>query len=155
MKRKTVQFLIDQSNKKRLEVAKRLAQANKALSDANTQMKTLEDYRSRCKDSVSKSAEVKAVPIARIRNTFAFVEKIDDAIDEQANAIKIANVRVNRTQAQIINVDKEVKKFSTLMERINEAEIKKELKTDQKLNDEFAARAYRRQTLAKAEEVAS
>ena len=74
------------------------------------------------------------------RNYQEFLNRLDEAIDTQRQTLTLQKQRTAAGQAQWQQQQKKLKAFDTLSERHYASENARELKREQKTQDEFAAR---------------
>lgn len=122
------------------KVGGRLAIANKNALDAKEKLTTLDGYR---KDYISRYAYslTNGIQIEVLKNHQKFIRKLDDAIYGQEQFIE--NLKKTLKQEMVAWQAQQQKKMSyeVLLQRLQQKKQTQEMKLDQKMMDEFAARA--------------
>jgi flagellar FliJ protein len=113
------------------------AEAAKAEAKLNMLLTYREDYRARFRSSMHQD-----VHSAGWKNFQQFLEKLDEAIEQQRSAVLACQQAVHRGQRDWQARQKEVKAYDTLEQRHDSVQIQRLRKLDQRLMDDFAARAY-------------
>ena len=135
---KVVQDLAQkQSDTAAVQLGAANAEAAKAEAKLNMLLSYREDYRERFRNSMHQD-----VHSAGWKNFQEFLEKLDQAIDQQRAAVLASQQAVHRGQRDWQTKQKQVKAYDTLEQRHNTVESERARKLDQRLMDAFAARAY-------------
>ncbi|MBV8634627.1 MAG: flagellar export protein FliJ [Burkholderiaceae bacterium] len=122
------------------EAAKRLGNAIRATDRAEKKLELLQKYR----DEYSSRFEAKmaqGVSPMGYRNFQAFIAKLDEAIAGQQQVVNDAEQGVVRERGAWQDSERKRMSYDTLATRQLQQELKQENRRDQKLNDEYAARA--------------
>ncbi|HEX7640983.1 MAG TPA: flagellar export protein FliJ [Burkholderiaceae bacterium] len=122
------------------EAAKRLGNAIRATDRAEKKLELLQKYR----DEYSSRFEAKmaqGVSPMGYRNFQAFIGKLDEAIAGQQQVVRDAEQGVTRERGVWQDSERKRISYDTLATRQMQQEMKQENRRDQKLNDEYAARA--------------
>ena len=113
------------------------AEVAKAEAKLNMLLTYREDYRDRFRSSMHQD-----VHSAGWKNFQQFLEKLDEAIEQQRSAVVACQQAVHRGQREWQTRQKQVKAYDTLEQRHDNLQIQRLKKLDQRLMDDFAARAY-------------
>ncbi len=113
------------------------AEAAKAEAKLNMLITYREDYRDRFRSSMHQD-----VHSAGWKNFQQFLEKLDQAIDQQRAAVLACQQAVHRGQREWQSRQKQVKAYDTLEQRHDAAQTQRLKKMDQRLMDDFAARGH-------------
>lgn len=111
------------------------AEAAKAEAKLNMLLGYREEYRQRFRGSVDRD-----VHSAGWKNFQQFLEKLDEAIEQQRAAVLACQQAVHRGQRDWRSKQKQVKAFDTLEQRHDLAQAERLKRLDQRLMDEFASR---------------
>jgi flagellar FliJ protein len=76
------------------------------------------------------------------RNFRRFLDKIDEAIVQQRDAVAQSKQRVIAGQIEWHAEQRQLKSFDTLYQRHHSVEVKREARQEQKEQDEFAMRGF-------------
>jgi len=133
--------LIDIAEKLTDEAAVNLGNAIRASDDLEKKLNLLKKYRDDY--SLKMQAELKAGrDMQHIRNFQIFLGKIDDAIHGQQQLVSDAHKRVETEKQQWQKHEKKRMSYTTLEERAEKAEQKKEARRDQIQSDEHGSRQF-------------
>lgn len=135
-------LLINRAKEKADDSAKLMAKAQKHLAESQDKLNMLQDYKSECHQNLHTHAST-GITGQHLRNQNAFVDKIDQALTQQNKEIEFLQAALTNHQQHWKLALAEQKKFEALLKREEQKMLKKEIKRDQKMNDEFAARIYR------------
>lgn len=122
------------------EATQRLAKLIAAEQDAKNKLKMLQDYRQEYADRFNLAAQNGLSPL-EWQNYQAFLGRIDEAVDAQKKNVLTQERNTEAGQAHWRTQRQKLKAFDTLAVRHEQQETSKELKREQKLVDEFAARS--------------
>lgn len=122
------------------EAAKRLGNAIRATDRAEKKLELLQKYRDEY-SSRFQSRMAQGVSPMGYRNFQAFIGKLDEAIAGQQQVVDEAEKGVAREKGAWQESERKRMSYGTLANRQLQQELKVENKRDQKLNDEYAARA--------------
>lgn len=75
-----------------------------------------------------------------LRNFQAFINRLDDAINQQLKTLEQAQRSVQAGRSELSDTQRRVKSFDTLAQRHVESERKLETKAEQKIQDEHSSR---------------
>ena len=113
------------------------AEAAKAEAKLNMLLQYREDYRNRFRSSMNED-----VHSAGWKNFQQFLEKLDQAIDQQRSAVLACQQAVHKGQRDWQSRQKQVKAYDTLEQRHDAVQMQRLKKLDQRLMDDFAARGH-------------
>lgn len=146
----SLNFLLELAQQHADSSAKKLGKLNSLQQEAEKKLQLLTQYRQSYQTHLQ-NAIAKGVDQVELLNFMAFLTKLDAAIAEQKQAV--LHAQNNRTAAhdEFLAHQRKLKSFETLLQRHHAAENKRQLKSEQKLQDEFASNAYHRKSSAKRE----
>jgi flagellar FliJ protein len=113
------------------------AEAAKAEAKLNILLSYREEYRERFRSSVHED-----VHSAGWKNFQEFLLKLDEAIEQQRAAVLSCQQAVHRGQREWQSRQKQVKGYDVLEQRHDAAQAERLNRLDQRLMDDFAARAH-------------
>lgn len=134
-----LETLIDLARRETDDAAKRLGAALKAVADAEEKLNMLVGYRDEYGRRFDASQQQGITPMA-YRNFQAFMEKLDSAIKGQEDVLRHTKARGDQEKQAWQDAERKRMSFSTLRDRAQAQELKKEAKRDQKAMDEHASR---------------
>lgn len=134
-----LETLIDLARRETDDAAKRLGAALKAVADAEEKLNMLIGYRDEYGRRFDASQQQGITPMA-YRNFQAFMEKLDTAIKGQQEVVRHSKARGDQEKLAWQEAERKRMSFSTLRDRAQAQELKKEAKRDQKAMDEHASR---------------
>lgn len=134
-----LETLIDLARRETDDAAKRLGAALKAVADAEEKLNMLVGYRDEYGRRFDASQQQGITPMA-YRNFQAFMEKLDTAIKGQQEVVRHSKARGDQEKQAWQEAERKRMSFSTLRDRAQAQELKKEAKRDQKAMDEHASR---------------
>ncbi|MRW94929.1 flagellar export protein FliJ [Duganella sp. FT80W] len=135
-----LETLMDLARRETDDAAKRLGVALRAVDDAKQKHVMLVNFREEYVKRFEAAQAAGITPMA-YRNFVAFIEKLETAIKGQTDMIHHAEHRSGQEKAAWQASERKRMSYSTLNDRADAAALKLENKRDQKLMDEFAARA--------------
>ncbi|HJV88499.1 MAG TPA: flagellar export protein FliJ [Noviherbaspirillum sp.] len=131
--------LIELATNQTDDAAKRLGQAIRACEDTEQKLAMLlqyrEDYEARLKAGMAAGMSA-----AGYRNFQLFLEKLDTAIAGQQQIVNAAKQRITSERSTWQSCERKRISYDTLATRVEQAELRKESRRDQKLMDEYATR---------------
>lgn len=141
--------LIDLAQKQTDEAAKRLGGALRASAEAQQKLALLlayrDDYARRYQTNLSSG-----ISATHFNNFQTFMQKLDDAILAQQKLADGAERQAEQARTNWIGCEQKRMSFVTLAGRASKEYARRELRRDQKQNDEYAARqAPRRLNLSR------
>jgi len=113
------------------------AEVAKAEAKLNMLLSYREDYRERFRSSMHQD-----VHSAGWKNFQEFLVKLDEAIEHQRTAVLACQQAVHRGQREWQSRKKQVMAYDVLEQRHDAAQTQRLKRLDQRLMDDFAARAY-------------
>jgi flagellar FliJ protein len=113
------------------------AEAAKVEQKLNLLLEYREEYRERFRNTVQRD-----VDSAGFKNFQQFLEKLDDAIDQQRAAFLASRESVGKGQREWQSKQIKVKAYDTLAQRHASTQNERLKRLDQRVTDEFAARAF-------------
>jgi flagellar FliJ protein len=113
------------------------AEAAKAESKLNMLLAYREEYRERFRSSVHRD-----VHSAGWKNFQQFLEKLDEAIEQQRAVVLECQQAVHRGQREWQVTQKKVKAYDTLEQRHDKTQAERLKRLDQRLMDDLASRAH-------------
>jgi len=134
-----LETLIDLARRETDDAAKRLGAALKAAADAEEKLNMLVGYRDEYGRRFDASQQQGITPMA-YRNFQAFMEKLDTAIKGQQEVVRHSKARGDQEKQLWQDAERKRMSYSTLRDRAEAQELKKEAKRDQKAMDEHASR---------------
>ncbi|WP_431479006.1 flagellar export protein FliJ [Massilia eburnea] len=134
-----LETLIDLAQRETDDAAKRLGAALKAVSEAEEKLNMLIGYRDEYGRRFDASQQQGITPMA-YRNFQAFMEKLDTAILGQQEVLRHNKARGDKEKQVWQDAERKRMSYSTLRDRAEAQELKKEAKRDQKAMDEHASR---------------
>ena len=136
-----LKFVQDLAQKKSDEAATRLGMLNAEVAKAEQKLQMLLDYREEYRERFRGTVQ-RDVGTAEFRNFQQFLEKLEEAIEQQRAAILVTRDNVARGQREWQVKQIEVKAYDTLEQRHESAVAERLKKIDQRVTDEFAGRAH-------------
>ena len=109
------------------------------MADAEEKLNMLVGYRDEYGRRFDASQQQGITPMA-YRNFQAFMEKLDTAIQGQQEVLRHSKVRGDQEKQLWQDAERKRMSYSTLRDRAEAQELKKEAKRDQKAMDEHASR---------------
>ncbi len=113
------------------------AEAAKSEQKLNMLLEYREEYRERFRGTMHRD-----VHSAGWKNFHQFLEKLDEAIEQQRAACHVSREAVLRGQREWQSRQMQVKAYDTLAERHESVQTERGKRIDQRVTDEFAARAH-------------
>lgn len=123
------------------DAAVQLGLLNAEVAKAEAKLRMLLDYREDYRQRFRSTAH-QDVHSAGWKNFQQFLEKLDEAIEQQRAAVLASQQAVHRGQGEWQAKQKQVKAYGTLEQRHLSVQAQHLKKLDQRLMDDFAARAY-------------
>ena len=123
------------------EATRNLARLIANERDAKAKLEMLQQYRDEYATRFQKAAQSGINP-REWHNYQQFLNRLDDAVEAQCNAVAAQARQTAAGQLQWQQQRKKLKAFDTLSERHHAAENAREMKREQKMQDEFAIRPH-------------
>lgn len=140
----SLQPLVHLAQQKNDAATRKLGLLNQQHQTAQEKLDALQQYR---KDYQIKFQEAmqNGMGSADLRNFQDFINRLDQAIQQQQGVIEKARNGVQTGRHELIDTTRKMKSFDTLAQRHVEAEKKLEAKSEQRIQDEHSGRfaAYR------------
>jgi flagellar FliJ protein len=121
--------------------AARLCAINGQDREMEQRLQLLLDYRNEYTTHLSELAKV-GMNSVDWRNFRRFLDKIDEAIVQQRDAVAQSKQRVKAGQIEWQAEQRQLKSYDTLFQRHLSVEVKREARQEQKEQDEFALRGF-------------
>ena len=142
MSTQTLQMLLDLAADKRESAARILGIERNALAAEKNKLDMLTSYRQQYEDATNGKAQ-QGTSVTQMRNAAEFLQRLGHAIEQQKTQIRVVEGRISMTVQELSAAQAEVRKYETLIARKKEEAQRAELRREQKLNDEMAARLVR------------
>ena len=135
---KVVQDLAQkQSDDAAIQLGALNAEAAKAQAKLDMLIGYRDEYRERFRSAVNQDMHS-----AGWKNFQQFLEKLDEAIEQQRAAVLVCQQAIHRGQREWQSKQKQVKAYDTLAQRHELAQAERLKRLDQRIMDDFAARAH-------------
>ncbi len=134
----SLKILQDLAKQQTDAAAKLLGRLNYQQQEAEKKLQLLVQYRDSYQ-SQFKNTSKQGIDQIQWRNYIAFMNKLDTAITEQRQAVLFAQNKKNVGSNEFISCQRKLKSYETLVHRQQLAEIQRQIKNDQKIQDEFAS----------------
>jgi len=137
----TLQPLLEIMQERTDEATRRLGQLIAAEQNAKSRLVMLEQYRDEYAQKL-RDATTQGITQLALRNYQEFLGRIDEAIMQQALAVKNSEHQTASGQEHWKSQNKKLKAIDTLSQRHDMRERYRENKLEQKILDEFSSRKY-------------
>lgn len=138
-----LQPLLEITQERTDESSRRLGQLIAAEQSAKSRLQLLEQYREEYAQRLRDAAGQGLTPLA-LRNYQDFLARIDEAIEQQRQAVGRTERETAAGQTEWREQNKRLQALGTLSQRHHQRELYREGRQDQKQQDEFAARKFGR-----------
>jgi flagellar FliJ protein len=140
----SLQPLVHLAQQKNDAATKKLGQLNQQHQSAQAKLDALLQFRKDYQTQFQEAAK-KGMSPADMKNFQDFIDRLDQAVQQQTAAIEKAKVGVQTGRNELMDTTRKMKSFDTLAQRHIDAEKKLEAKSEQRTQDEFTGRftAYR------------
>jgi len=138
-----LETLIDLAQRESDDRAKRLGVALKAVEDGEQKLQMLMGYRDDYANRLDAAQMAGITPFA-YQNFVAFLGKLEQALDGQREVLKHARVKAEMERKGWQESERKRLSYRTLNERAAQQALAIEIKRDQKMMDDHAARTARR-----------
>lgn len=135
----TLQPLVHLAQQKNDAATKKLGQLNQQHQSAQAKLEALQQYRKDYQSKFQEAVQAGMEP-AEVHNFQNFINRLDQAIQQQQGVIEKARNGVQTGQKDLMNTTLKMKSFDTLAQRHVESEKKLEAKSEQRLQDEQTGR---------------
>lgn len=137
----SLQPLLELMQSRTDEATRKLGQLLAAEQNQRSRLQMLEQYREEYAQRMSDAVRQGLTPTALL-NFQSFIFRIDDAITQQRVVVENSEKNTRQGQQQWQEQNKQLKAIDTLSQRHELRERYRENRSDQKLQDEFAARRF-------------
>ena len=136
-----LQTLLELMQNRTDEASRKLGQLITAEQSQRSRLQMLEQYR---EEYAQRMREATAEGITRLilRNYQDFLARIDEAIEQQRQAVKNSEISTKAGQTEWRNQNTKLMAIDTLSSRHDARERYRENKQEQKILDEFSSRKY-------------
>ena len=136
-----LQTLLELMQNRTDEASRKLGQLIMAEQSQRSRLQMLEQYRD---EYAQRMREAAAEGITRLilRNYQDFLARIDEAIEQQRQAVKNSEISTKAGQTEWRNQNTKLMAIDTLSSRHDARERYRENKQEQKILDEFSSRKY-------------
>ena len=141
MKAFPLQSLLDLSNARMDDAASRLGQLLASEQEVGKTLALLEQYREEYEARFRQAAR-SGLTREEWRNYQSFLGRLDDAIAQQGTLVEASKQRTVDGQKEWLDKRNRVKAFDTLSQRHKVNEVRSEAKTEQRTQDEHAAKNF-------------
>ena len=138
----SLQPLLELMQSRTDEATRNLGQLLAAEQNQRSRLQMLEQYREEYAQRMSEAVRNGLTPTALL-NFQSFILRIDEAIVQQRVVVANSEKNTRQGQQQWQEQNKQLKAIDTLSQRHELRERYRENRSDQKLQDEFAARLFR------------
>ena len=142
MKSFPLQTLLDLSNARMDDAARQLGQLLASEQAVEQTLALLIQYRDEYESRLSQAAR-NGMARDEWRNYQSFLGRLDEAIAQQRALVDASRLRTADGQKAWLDQRNKVKAFDTLSQRHKENEVRIEAKTEQREQDEHAAKGFR------------
>ncbi|MBA3902869.1 MAG: flagellar export protein FliJ [Rhodocyclaceae bacterium] len=142
MKSFPLQTLLDLSNARMDDAARQLGQLLASEQAVEQTLALLIQYRDEYESRFSQAAR-NGMARDEWRNYRSFLGRLDEAIAQQRALVDASRLRTADGQKAWLDQRNKVKAFDTLSQRHKENEVRIEAKTEQREQDEHAAKGFR------------
>ena len=139
MKAFPLQSLLDLSHLRMDDAARQLGQLLASEQEVGKTLELLEQYRGEYEARFRQAAQ-DGLGRDEWANYQSFLGRLDEAIAQQRLLVESSRQRTENGQKEWLDKRNRVKAFDTLSQRHRAGEVRRELRHEQKLQDEFAAR---------------
>lgn len=137
----SLQPLLELMQSRTDEATRKLGQLLAVEQNQRSRLQMLEQYREEYAQRMSDAVRQGLTPTALL-NFQSFIFRIDDAITQQRVVVENSEKSTRQGQQQWQEQNKQLKAIDTLSQRHELRERYRENRSDQKLQDEFAARRF-------------
>lgn len=137
----SLQPLLEIMQERTDEATRQLGRLIAAEQDARARLKMLEEYRAEYAQRMQEAATQGMTPMT-LRNYQDFLARIDQAVTQQAAAVRLSEQQTAHGQENWKTQNKQLKAIDTLALRHENRERFREGKKEQKLLDEFTTRKF-------------
>ncbi len=138
-----IQLAIELATKKRDDLAKDLAKVQRSLRFSQAQMAQLQGYAQETDDRWMASA-ARALTPELMRHHFQFVNRLQQAIDLQGDAIEQVVEQFERSKEELLQAEFRLSGLKQVVKVRLTTERRKQARVEQRQTDEFAALRHAR-----------
>ncbi|HMM55182.1 MAG TPA: flagellar export protein FliJ [Candidatus Desulfobacillus sp.] len=142
MKTFPLQPLLDLSNARKDDAARRLGQLLASEQEVGKTLALLEQYREEYEGRFREAAR-NGLTRDEWGNYHTFLDRLDEAIAQQRSLVESSRQRTLDGQKNWLDQRNRAMAFDTLSQRHRASEVRKEAKTEQRAQDEHAAKLRR------------
>lgn len=135
----TLSPLVDLAHQKNDAATRKLGKLNQQQQNAQAKMAALQQYRRDYAAQFEEAAKQGMSPMD-MQNFQRFIERLDQAIQQQLIEIEKASSSVKTGRHELMDTTRKMKSFDTLAQRHADNEKKHEAKADQRQQDEQSGR---------------
>lgn len=135
----SLQPLVHLAQQRNDAAAKKLGQLNAQHQSAQAKLDALLQFRKDYQTQFQEAAKKGMAP-ADMKNFQDFIDRLDQAVQQQTAAIEKAKAGVQTGRNELMDTTRKMKSFDTLAQRHVDAEKKLEAKSEQRTQDEFTGR---------------
>ena len=141
----SLKLLLDLAQQRTDSSARKLGKLNLQQQEAERKLKLLLQYRHTYQSHFQNSTE-KGIDHIEWLNFIAFMNKLDAAITEQRQTVLYAENQRIEGGNEFLSCQRKLKSYDTLTQRQQSEENQKQLKLEQKVQDEFASNSLHRES---------
>ena len=138
-KSKRIQPIIRVAESKEQKAATELGRAQNQLQEQLNRLQDLQNYRKEYQGRLQEAGR-NGISVPKLQSFRGFLEKLETAVEQQKQAVKIAEELVARRKQQWFASRDKVKIYNKVATKYVNAELKQEEKQEQKDSDERAQR---------------
>lgn len=142
MKAFPLQSLLDLSNVRKDDAARKLGQLLASEQEVGKTLVLLEQYRDEYEARFRQAAQ-NGLSRDELGNYQSFLARLDEAIAQQRTLVETSKQRTVDGQREWLDKRNRAKAFDTLSQRHKASEAHSEAKTEQRSQDEHAAKSFR------------
>ncbi|GKS68051.1 flagellar FliJ protein [Nitrosomonas sp. PY1] len=146
MPRSSLHTIVTLTQQRLDSAVKKLSIFNSYLQAEEKKLALLEGYRNNYQIYLHNSMK-QGIAHTQWHNFTTFMQKLDSAIDEQRQTVKLAENNRNAGRDEFQTYQRKLKSFEALLKRQQQAEAQQQVKIEQKLMDEFATSNFIRNTM--------
>lgn len=139
----SLKLLLDLAQQQTDSSAKKLGKLNLQQQEAEKKLNLLLQYRQSYQSHLQNSTE-KGINHVEWLNFIAFMNKLDAAITEQQQTVLYAQNKRIAGGNEFLSCQRKLKSYDTLSQRQQSEENQKQIKFEQKVQDEFALNSLHR-----------
>lgn len=143
---RTLQLLLEQAEQARDAALMALQQAEARAAQAHAQARELGSYRQQYDQRWLAQFQNEGAGVQILQAQQQFGQRLSDAIAQQGSTAALLDARVANARQQLQERELRVASVRKLIERRQAELLSKQLRAEQKISDEFAARRHRSST---------